>query len=98
VVEAAPVSPAPRFTSVCWCDLGGAWAARVMLREISWVAAALEEQGAAIVEAISEILPMVPPIFLDRRHRLLRRGRHAAICVPISSVALAVLAASALTS
>jgi len=55
-LDAAPVSPAPRLTSVMllanWVVPPAAWA---MLREISWVAAPCSSTAAAIVAAISEI-------------------------------------------
>jgi hypothetical protein len=63
--EAAPVSAAPRLTSVM---LAATWlvpaAACWTLRVISWVAAPCPSTADAMVVAMSEIRPMVPPISL----------------------------------
>ena len=63
--EAEPVSPAPRLTSVILAATSAVpCAARSTLRAISVVAAPCSSTAAAIVEAISEMRPMVPPISL----------------------------------
>src|SRR5439155_22638832 len=61
--DAEPVSLAPRCTSVmledtCWVP----WAACCTLRETSCVAAPCSSTAAAIVDAISDSLSMVPLI------------------------------------
>ena len=68
------------------------------MRAISWVAAPCSSTAAAMVAAISEMRPMVPPISLMAATDSWVAVCMPAIWVPISSVALAVWAASALTS
>src|SRR5262245_15469550 len=58
--EAAPVSPAPRFTSVILAATCAVhFAASLTLREINWVAVPCSSMAAAIADAISKIWPMV---------------------------------------
>src|SRR6202035_4042751 len=73
-------------------------AACSMLRAISRVAAPCSSTAAAMVEAISEVWAMVPPISLMAATESWVAVCMPAIWLPISSVALAVWAASALTS
>jgi hypothetical protein len=98
-VDAEPVSLAPRLTSVM---LDATWAVPLaacpILREISWVAASCSSTAAAMAEEISEMRPMVPLISLMAATESCVAACMLPICVLISSVALAVWAASALTS
>ena len=97
--EAEPVSLAPRCTSVmleetCWVPC----AACCTLREISCVAAPCSSTAAAMVEAISDSLSMVPLISLIASTDSWVAPWMPVICWPISPVAFAVCSASAFTS
>src|SRR6478735_350124 len=97
--EADPVSLAPRCTSPMLAETCCVpFAACCTLREISWVAAPCSSTAAAMVEAISDILPMVSPISLMAATDSWVAAWMPVICWLISPVALAVCSASALTS
>ena len=73
-------------------------AACCTLREISWVAAPCSSTAAAMVEAISDIRPMVSPISLMAPTDSWVAAWMPDICWLISPVAFAVCSASAFTS
>src|SRR3954471_7572875 len=97
--EADPVSLAPRCTSTMLAETCCVpFAACCTLREISWVAAPCSSTAAAMVEAISDIRPMVSPISLMAATDSWVAAWMPDICWLISPVAFAVCSASAFTS
>jgi hypothetical protein len=97
--DAEPVSPARRSTSVILVATSAVLrAAAPTLRAISWVAVPCSSTAAKMLEEISEILPIVTQISLIAATDSWVAVCRPAICEPISSVAFAVWAASALTS
>src|SRR4051812_9782312 len=98
-LDAAPVWLAPWLTSAmvpatCAVPLAVRW----ILPEISWVAAPCSSIAPEIAVVISEILPIVDEIILIEPTASCVAVCMPAIWTPISSVALAVWLASALTS
>ena len=76
--EAEPVSVAPRLTCMTLAAASCVPCATFWtLRAISCVAELCCSTALAIVEAMSEILPMVPPISLMAATEFLRRALHA---------------------